>query len=544
LGFPRGYHVEDGIWVPDAGARDVAYDDGDPVEEGMGRILAGLRDRSVLSAEVRGAVRDPATRYYLSPRRANLLRPFAGALRGRVLEVGAGCGSITRYLGELGGDVTAVEGTRRRAGLARARTADLANVRVVWEDAARLAVEEPHDVLVLVGVLEYARVILGGAEAQARLLRHARGLLRPGGLLLLAIENQIGCKYWAGAPEDHYGAPFFGLQDGYDPATVATFGRRELAALLEGAGFPHQAWYVPVPDYKVPAAILSPEGLRRSRDLGAAAILAQNVWGDERGPARPLFSLEQAWSVLERNGLLLDFANSFLVAAAAEPGPLERLGHGSALAWLYAVDRPAAFARESCIREAGGALVAERRPLAPQAPAPPVPVAWRLYDEPWPGGDNAWCDLAALVTKRGWGRAQVAAWGRRWLEAVFAAAGLPAPQGALDPRQRLPGHLLEATPLRLWWDGATGRFVDLEWELPGGVELGLLAIHALGGSLGRLTSITWSDASPPPTPAGLLRDLCADLGIALGPEDWPRYGRAAAEWQAWLGGGPAPGGAG
>ena len=37
------------------------------------------------------------------------------------------------------------------------------------------------------------------------MLQRVRSLLKPEGKLIVAIENQLGLKYFAGAPEDHLG---------------------------------------------------------------------------------------------------------------------------------------------------------------------------------------------------------------------------------------------------------------------------------------------------------------------------------------------------
>ena len=41
-------------------------------------------------------------------------------------------------------------------------------------------------------------------------LKRIRTHLAPGGRLVIAIENRIGLKYWAGATEDHTGIYFEG----------------------------------------------------------------------------------------------------------------------------------------------------------------------------------------------------------------------------------------------------------------------------------------------------------------------------------------------
>ncbi len=72
-----------------------------PLDERIAGIVNGLADPSSLSSELRAAITDWPSQYHLSAKRANLLRPFAEDLRGkRVLEIGAGYGAITRYLGE------------------------------------------------------------------------------------------------------------------------------------------------------------------------------------------------------------------------------------------------------------------------------------------------------------------------------------------------------------------------------------------------------------------------------------------------------------
>ncbi len=452
--------------------------------------------------------------------------------------MGAGCGALTRFLGELGGSVTAVEGSRRRAAIARLRTADLANVAVVWDDAARFEAAEGFDAVVLVGVLEYARVFLGaGAASQEVLLRHLRGLLAPDGVLIVAIENQLGARYWAGGAEDHLLTPYFGLQDHYGEATVATFGRHCLRQMLEASGLPHQAWYLPVPDYKLPVAVVTPAGLARPASFDAAALLARNAFWDERRPVHPSFALERVWPVLQRNGLLLDFANSFLVVAAAGPAFRQQLD-ADVLAWSYAVERRPGCAKEAAVTARGGEPRILRRALAPQAPPPDGPFGWRLHDEAYPAGENWWCRLCGVLTHPAWGPDDAVAWARTWLRAVLAEAGTD-PGARPDPRERLDGWLLGATPLQLVAgpDGAL-RFQDLEWEARGGVELGFLAWRAMEGSLGQVATVAWNRPGPPPTVPALRQVLLRGLGLDIPPSDLERYGRLEEAFQAAIAGTP------
>src|SRR4051812_10225457 len=105
-----------------------SYSDPDEAERYLESAIRACQDRSVESKELAGHIRDWNSFYHLTPRRANLLRPISPLLRGDLLEVGGGCGAVTRYLGETARSVTAVEGSLRRARTMAARCAGLENV--------------------------------------------------------------------------------------------------------------------------------------------------------------------------------------------------------------------------------------------------------------------------------------------------------------------------------------------------------------------------------------------------------------------------------
>ena len=57
--------------------------------------------------------------------------------------------------------------------------------------------------ILLVGVLEYAAVFDQRDNAALALLQQARSFLKAEGFLVLALENKLGLKYFAGVPEEH-----------------------------------------------------------------------------------------------------------------------------------------------------------------------------------------------------------------------------------------------------------------------------------------------------------------------------------------------------
>jgi hypothetical protein len=137
-------------------------------------------------------------------------------------------------------------------------------------------------------------------------------MLKPGGMLILAIENQLGLKYFAGHEEDHVGIPYRGIQDSYGAKTSVTFGRTALASLITEAGFASSEFFYPFPDYKLPSVIFSEDGISNEY-INAADILLGHSSRSYNGLVSLSFDEQLTWQALQKNGLVKDFANSFLV---------------------------------------------------------------------------------------------------------------------------------------------------------------------------------------------------------------------------------------
>ena len=93
---------EKSVWrLADASA-EIDYSDGVETERSLETILKNAADLTWRSADFSKDFEDWALNYHLSPARANILRGLDLKPGGRVLEVGAGCGVITRFLGDSG----------------------------------------------------------------------------------------------------------------------------------------------------------------------------------------------------------------------------------------------------------------------------------------------------------------------------------------------------------------------------------------------------------------------------------------------------------
>ncbi|MBI4914592.1 MAG: methyltransferase [Acidobacteria bacterium] len=523
-----------GVLFPHASGPTFTYSDGDEVEERLARIVATTSDLSVMSVELSGRITDWPSLYHLSPRRANLLRPIESLIRGKVLEVGAGCGVITRFLGELGAEVVALEPSRRRAAIAASRCRDLPNVHVVCDRLESVDLGTGFDAVTLIGVLEYARLYSGGANPVQGMLERARSLLGPGGHLIVAIENQLGLKYFGGYAEDHLDALMYGINDLYEDSSVVTFGRSELENHLVSAGFATVDVHVPLPDYKLPTTIVMKAGTGEPVLTEClASLAASSPIADGQRPVFPLFSIERAWRVVCRNGLLAELANSFLMVAS----PVRRHNAAADEETLLAVHcggwRRPEFSKITEIRRRADGIHVTRRLLRPElgGHVPGVPLAVRLVEEPFRRG-GLWSEgLTNIVNRQGWTVEPVVAWARVWLDCLAQEAGMP----TADPDARVPGRCLDATPFNLI-RGPEGEFhfVDLEWDLEDPLDLGWVLFRSLYGSFAGLSSVAEPDPSVSRRIVDLVAKVADGLDLPLDAAAVARYCEAEVRLQRWV----------
>ena len=155
------------------------YSDGAEIEQKLNNILSTATDLSSSSTELESNITDWATEYHLSSSRANLLRGLDLSKVKRVLELGCGCGSISRYLGEQQGiQVDAVEGSPIRASLAVKRCKDLSNVTISTGNFNELEFPENYyDLVLYVGVTEYAGRF-SGRETDQQALQDLQSLAK------------------------------------------------------------------------------------------------------------------------------------------------------------------------------------------------------------------------------------------------------------------------------------------------------------------------------------------------------------------------------
>jgi SAM-dependent methyltransferase len=311
-----------GVYQAGSAEREFNYSDGEKSEAELYKILSTAEDLSCQSEELQAAIYDWPTEYHLSSTRANLLRPLNLDGVTRVLELGCGCGSITRYLGEQDGIyVDAVEGSPTRAGLAALRCRDLDNVTICSANFNQIDFpEDYYDLVLFIGVTEYAGRFSERAtdqEALADLLLLGKKAAKNNGVTLVAIENRLGLKYLLGANEDHYAIPYIGLDDYQQSTGIRTYSQQQWRQHADR--FSTIQFMYPFPDYKVPTAVIKEVSLNaidalkhlKSRDYSAAFDI-----GDDEC---------RIWQGLAQAGTLGQHANSFLIALSDDSKRVDQI---------------------------------------------------------------------------------------------------------------------------------------------------------------------------------------------------------------------------
>ncbi|MFH8466868.1 class I SAM-dependent methyltransferase [Streptomyces sp. NPDC017991] len=135
-------------------------------------------------------LRDPAVREAWAAR----LRGWLPRGPSDVLDLGCGTGSLSLLASEARHRVTGVDLSPRMVGLARAKLAGRDAAFLVGDAAAPPVGEQRFDVVLV-------RHVLWTLPEPGRVLRHWRGLLRPGGRLVL-IEGVWGTVSPVGIPAD------------------------------------------------------------------------------------------------------------------------------------------------------------------------------------------------------------------------------------------------------------------------------------------------------------------------------------------------------
>lgn len=245
--------------------------------------------------------------YHFSHIRQNIVEWLPISRTDQVLEIGSGCGAVTGILASKAGSVRCIELSKKRSYINAYRNRKQDNIRIDvgnFQDIEQ-NMTETFDYITLIGVFEYSQGYIGGQDPYGNMLKKISAHLKPGGKIVIAIENRLGLKYWAGCREDHVGECFEGLEGYHHTSGVRTFSKGELEAVIRSAGNFRTEFYYPYPDYKFPMALYS------DAYLPSAGELNINMCNYDRERLQ-VFDETKVFDTLLESGLFPQFSNSFL----------------------------------------------------------------------------------------------------------------------------------------------------------------------------------------------------------------------------------------
>ncbi|MCR5688285.1 MAG: class I SAM-dependent methyltransferase [Lachnospiraceae bacterium] len=249
--------------------------------------------------------------YHLSHIRENVVGWLPIKDTESVLEIGSGCGAVTGMFARLAGEVTCIELSEKRSLINAYRNREYDNISIMvgnFEDIEPNLTKK-YDYITLIGVLEYAQSYISGDRPFNRMLSMLKDHLTDDGKIIIAIENRLGLKYFAGCREDHLGKYFGGIVGYKTEDGVRTFSKEALERLLDEEGLSERRFYYPYPDYKLAHTIYSDDFLPGPGELNTNI---RNYDSDRL----VLFDETKAFDSMIEEGRFPEFANSFVVVAS------------------------------------------------------------------------------------------------------------------------------------------------------------------------------------------------------------------------------------
>lgn len=239
--------------------------------------------------------------YFLSSLRYNLFKWYPFKQQGTLLEIGAGYGQLTGLFTQKVNNVTAVEDSKTKAEIISKRAK---NAQVIVCDFDKLDIDDKFDYIILCNTFEYAKSFWDSEHPYEDYLKYLKNYLKEDGVILLALSNRIGLKYFAGFKEEHTQQLFSGIDGFINDNPAETFTKHELIEIIHSAGFDNYKFFYPYPDHKFPNVI------HTDMFVNEKPYCQSSEYFDKR---YDLFREDRLNQTLARDNLAGFFSNSFLV---------------------------------------------------------------------------------------------------------------------------------------------------------------------------------------------------------------------------------------
>ncbi|MEO6903059.1 MAG: glycosyltransferase [Bacteroidia bacterium] len=476
---------ESKVRLPEGVDKLFGYSDGEDSEDYLFNTIQNASDISLGSEELNSKIIDWASRYHLSALRTDILRPLSHLLKGDILEIGSGCGAITRFIGETGGNLFALEGSKRRANITASRCRDLSNVKVFCDNFQDFETNLKFDVITLIGVLEYSQIFINSEDPINSVLKKAKSYLKPQGILIIAIQNQLGLKYLAGAPEDHLGEKYVGIENKYSKNGPITFGKKTLENYLKNVGLKQVEFLFPFPDYKFPAAIITETGCF-DKNINLPDILRCKIKYIQNIPYLSSFDEEKALTTIVQNGLMEELANSFLIVTSLNN---KKNIDTNILGYTFSNQRKKEFCKQNkFIKLNNDYLVLKERTYSSIA-SKSLLINHVLADETYIKGNLYINGLRTILGNNEWNINNIFIWAKAWMDFL----SLKSISKDIDGMPVLDGQYFDAAPFNiLASEQKVFELFDLEWKIKENLRLDYIIFRSLYYSLASISNIARS----------------------------------------------------
>lgn len=262
-------------------------------------LLREVEDRSSASPELLERALRRGCWYHVTPFRSALVRTLEFPSGSRILEVGCGGGALTRYLGEQGHQVVALEISETLVECARLRCQGLPNVEIIQGFFEDILDDSKFDFVVCVDP------VFADSESfdpGVQLFALCKRVLKATGSLIVAVGNSLHSPGGA-----HVEPSKDAVRGGSAPLEAL---KRSLAS----AGFSQEEHYAAFPHHAAPQLLVDVE--RARRDRAPWIPMLRDVYAASEDAVT---LLEKWWRGIELEGVGDRLAPGWLIIAHAHP---------------------------------------------------------------------------------------------------------------------------------------------------------------------------------------------------------------------------------
>jgi 2-polyprenyl-3-methyl-5-hydroxy-6-metoxy-1,4-benzoquinol methylase len=515
---------ESSVWVLQK-SKPSYYADGSV--EYLRKIMHKAKDLSSNSYELERWIKDWPSEYHLSRKRSQLLRGFNFDRSSKVLEVGCGCGAITSFLGEKFDDVISIEESLVCANVARLRTKGMNHVEIVCAPFQEIKFKEKFDIVFGIGVFEHSTVFVDD-DPYDRILKYFHDILAPDGVVVIAIENQFGLKYFSSSQEDHTSLMFEGLEGypHYGTQRPRTFGYIELKNRLN-QHFQCIDYYFPYPNYKTPSCILSH---RFFSIAGGGELVGRFSPSRYLAPKKSSFNERLVLLELAKNKMLPFFSNSFLIVAGKRAIPTVKFEQ---LGVIYTDRRVEKFQTiTSLTMDDKSNIYVQKKRITERNNIKSSVVNLRSCDSKWIEAFSIHTQIIKRMKEKNLEIEELFAPSKIWVSTITSLSTQKNNELFVD------GKYIDCIWSNSFAINGVCEFVDLEWEWHERIKLNILIIRCLFYLLDDVATMKdLNKAVKANSKMRLIKNISKSLGVVLSNEDFKQFCKIEAKFSQCVYGG-------